>query len=368
MVEVRSVPCMNAGNEATSYANNSLLQKTVILKARLVLEETINDTLMSTGFPAGFNVADLGCSSGPNTLLVLSEILDTIHVMCQQVNQKSPEFQVFLNDLPGNDFNSIFKSLPTFYENLVKDKGDQFGPCFVSGMPGSFYERLFPSRSLHFIHSSYSLHWLSNVPENLENNKANIYMAKSSPPNVYKAYLEQFQRDFSSFLSLRSEEIISGGRMVLTFIGRSIPDPSSKDCCYLWELLTKSFLELVDEGLVEATKVDSFNLPYYTPCEEEVREIVEKEGSFNLDKMEIVEVNWDPSDDPSNERFVFNKYESGKNVANCIRAVSEPMLATHFGENIIDILFTRYAHHVADHLAVEKTKFINIAVSMTKIN
>ena len=67
--------------------------------------------------------------------------------------------------------------------------------------------------------------------------------------------------------------------------------------------------------------MDSFNLPYYSPYEEEVREIVEKEGSFNLDKMEIVEVN----DDPSNE--------SGKNVANCIRAVLEPMLATHFGEN-----------------------------------
>ncbi|KAK4840913.1 hypothetical protein QYF36_021319 [Acer negundo] len=82
------------------------------------------------------------------------------------------------------------------------------------------------------------------------------------------------------------------------------------------------------------------------------------------DILMSTEVNWDPSD----ETFVFNKYESGENVANCIRAVSEPMLATHIGENIIDILFTRYAHHVADHLAVEKTKFINIVVSMTKIN
>ncbi|KAK2637760.1 hypothetical protein Ddye_025555 [Dipteronia dyeriana] len=156
--------------------------------------------------------------------------------------------------------------------------------------------------------------------------------------------------------------------MVLNFIGRSIHDPSSKDCCYIWELLTKPLLELVNEGLVEATKVDSLNVPIYTPCEEEVREIVENEGSFNLDKMEIVEVNWDPSDDPNKERVVFNKYESGKNVSNGVRAVSEPMLATHFGESIIDILFTRYAHHVAHHLVVEKTKFINIAVSMTKIN
>ncbi|KAL5764715.1 hypothetical protein ACOSQ2_017309 [Xanthoceras sorbifolium] len=367
MDEVR-VPCMNAGDEATSYASNSLFQKTVILKARQVLEETIKDMLMTTCFPASFKVADLGCSSGPNTLLVISEILDTIYAMCQQFNQKSPEIQVFLNDLPENDFNSVFKLLPAFNQRLKKDKGDQFGPCFVSGVPCSFYERLFPSRSIHLIHSSYSVHWLSKVPENLGSNKKNIYIAKSSPPSVYKAYLEQFQRDFSSFLSLRSEEIIVGGRMILTFIGRNIPDPSSKDCCYIWELLTKSFLELVDEGHVEAAKVDSFDIPCYHPCEEEVRDIVEKEGSFNLNKLEIFEVNWDPSDDPSNKEFVFNKYRSGKNVANCIRAVTEPMLlACHFGKSIIDTLFNRYANHVAQHLAVEKTKHINIVVSMTKI-
>ena len=62
-----------------------------------------------------------------------------------------------------------------------------------------------------------------------------------------QAFLEQFQRDFSAFLSLRSEEIVSGGRMFLTFLGRSIADPSSKDCCCLLELLTKSLIQLVNE-------------------------------------------------------------------------------------------------------------------------
>jgi hypothetical protein len=114
-------------------------------------------------FPSCIQVADLGCSSGPNTFLVVSEIIDTIHGMYQQMNYKSPEFQVILNDLPWNDFNTAFKSLPAFYKKLNKEEMGGLGPCFVSGLPGSFYGRLFPSKSLHFVHSSNSLHWLSQV-------------------------------------------------------------------------------------------------------------------------------------------------------------------------------------------------------------
>lgn len=41
------------------------------------------------------------------------------------------------------------------------------------------------------------------------------------------------------------------------------------------------------------SEVDSFSVPYYFPCKEEVREIIEKDGSFVLDKLESFEVNWD---------------------------------------------------------------------------
>ncbi|OMP09006.1 SAM dependent carboxyl methyltransferase [Corchorus olitorius] len=191
-------------------------------------------------------------------------------------------------------------------------------------------------------------------------------MAKTSPPNVFKAYLDQFEKDFSNFLRSRSEELVAGGGMLLTLIGRSIADPTSKDCCSLWDLLTKSLLELAAEGLVEESDVDSFNMPFYTPCKEEILEIVEKEGSFDLDKLEIFQVDWDPEVDFSDKNLVFNKYKSGQNVANCIRAVTESLLASHFGKTIIDDLFSRYAKYVADHLSVEKTKFVNVVISLIR--
>ncbi|RQP03311.1 hypothetical protein POPTR_019G022200v4 [Populus trichocarpa] len=191
-------------------------------------------------------------------------------------------------------------------------------------------------------------------------------MAKASPPNVFKAYLEQFQKDFSLFLRLRSEEIIQGGRVVFTFISRSTDDPRSNDCCLISELLAKSLLDLAAKGLVLEADIDTFNLPFYHPYEGEVREIIEMEGSFDINKLETFAINWDANDDINNNNFVFDKDQCGRNVANIIRAAAEPMLVSHFGDDITDDLFKRYAEYVGEHLCVEKTKHIHIVFTMTK--
>lgn len=136
-----------------------------MLKVKPILQDSIK-TLYCNRLPECLKIADLGCSSGPNTLSLLWEIIDTIDGACKRLNREAPMFQVVLNDLPGNDFNTIFKSLPDFYEKLKEVKGSNFGPCFIAGIPGSFYGRLFPNKSLHFVHSSYSLHWLSQVSKN----------------------------------------------------------------------------------------------------------------------------------------------------------------------------------------------------------
>lgn len=81
----------------------------------------------------------------------------------------------------------------------------------------------------------------------IEKNKGNIYMSSTSPPSVIKAYYKQYGKDFTNFLKYRSEELMKGGKMVLTFLGRENEDPSSKECCYIWELLSMALNELVVE-------------------------------------------------------------------------------------------------------------------------
>lgn len=127
----------------------------------IIQEAMIN--LYCSIHPKHLAIADLGCSSGPNTLFAVSELIKVVDELCGNLGCQSPEYQVLLNDLPGNDFNTIFKSLPEFQNRMKKQLKAESGPLFFTGVPGSFYGRLFPTNSLHFVHSSYSLQWLSKV-------------------------------------------------------------------------------------------------------------------------------------------------------------------------------------------------------------
>ncbi|KAK2632336.1 hypothetical protein EUGRSUZ_L01687 [Eucalyptus grandis] len=381
-------------------------------RANSVLQESLRELYLDS-FPECLKLADLGCSSGPNTLLLLREIIDSIDATCKQLNKKEPMFQMFLNDLFHNDFNTVFRLIPRFYQELRREKGGDFGPCFIAAMPGNFYGRLFPDHSLHFIHSSYSVHWRSQVPANLVSefesslNKGHIYLARASPKSVHEAYLDLFMRDMTLFLKSRSEELVPGGRMMFTMIGRDMSVNLPEDqVANLWELLGMTISDMVQEvllftisacllanaylcacllnalcelfrirlyliavaqmslsvkqlpGLIEEEKLDDFNLPFYMPTPEEVRHVIQEEGSFHVTRFETFKVNWDAEMGDGNLRV------RGKYVAANIRAVSESILATHFGEEVMDGLFERFASKVSQYMELHEGEHFNILVSV----
>ncbi|KAI3669575.1 hypothetical protein L6452_40821 [Arctium lappa] len=331
-MDVAQVLRMNGGDGDYSYSNNSLLQRRVISITKPIIEDALTDLYCDLNFPKTLIMADLGCSSGPNTFLVASELVKSIdNIRIKSGHDEPPQIQIYLNDLPHNDFNTIFVSVPEFQKNLTKQivPGSSSPLCYFSGVPGSFYSRLFLSKSIHFVHSSYSLMWLSQT-----------------------------------FLKCRTEEIVNGGRMVLTILGRRSDDPCSKECTYVWDLLAMALNDMVYEGLIDEEKMDSFNIPQYTPCAKEVSNEVEKEGSFEIDCLEISEVNWDASTD--NNLNSFEKDSHGINMGKCMRAVAEPLLLSHFGESMIEEVFLRYTNIIRNRMSKEKTSLINVTVSMTR--
>jgi anthranilate O-methyltransferase len=102
------------------------------VKTRPVLNKAVAAARASLSPIAGtMVVADLGCSSGPNTFLVVSKVLATIvadeqrEELVQGGQQQPPvHVQFFLNDLPGNDFNLVFQSLELFKKLAAKEKGE----------------------------------------------------------------------------------------------------------------------------------------------------------------------------------------------------------------------------------------------------
>ncbi|XP_031264796.1 probable caffeine synthase 3 [Pistacia vera] len=371
-MELEKVLHMNGGDGDNSYANNSSQQKEAILKAKPLLQETMTE-FYCNNFPDCIRFTDMGCSTGPNALLPTWEILDALHKTCHSLNRKPPVLHVFLNDLPGNDFNTIFKSLPGFYERLKNGENqNEFLSCFIAAVAGSFYGRLFPPRFLHFVFSSYSLHWLSKVPEGLVSEMSipvniwNIFPTRTSPPGVHKAYLDQFEKDFTTFLKLRSQELITGGRMILTLGGSQSKDESLKNYRpILLELIGQTLHEMVLEGVVEESKLDAFNMPIYAPSLEEIRYVIQREESYYINLLETFELSWDAGSN-NGENSLEGKYTRGKQVAMKSRPVLEPILVSHCGNDILDDLFQRLSIRVADCMEKGLGVYTNVIISLTK--
>ncbi|CAH9071883.1 unnamed protein product [Cuscuta europaea] len=164
-------------------------------------------------------------------------------------------------------------------EGLKKEMGDEFGPCFISGVPGTFYGRLFPTNALNFVHSSYSLMWLS-------------------------------------------------------------------------------------QDLIEDAKLNTFNLPHYTPSLAEVKCLVEKEGSFSIISSNGRYIDWNAcGGEVHKSRSV---EETGKSVTKCMSVVSKSLLVSHFGVRVIEETFHKYQKNIIDSMSKGNRRFFNVTVSLVR--
>ena len=195
--------------------------------------------------PNAICIADLGCSTGPNTFRAMQNLVEAIKLkyISKGGNTKIPDFIVFFNDQVSNDFNTLFKSLPPNRQYIA------------AGVPGSFHGLLFPKASLHFIHSSSAVHWLSNIPMDVMDegspawNKGRIFYT-NAPKEVKDAYATQFAKDMESILFARAQELVSGGLLTLFLSG--IPDIISNSDSH-----TGIEIEMIGSCLMDMAKVVS---------------------------------------------------------------------------------------------------------------
>ncbi|KAL1543980.1 indole-3-acetate O-methyltransferase [Salvia divinorum] len=139
-----SISPMNGGSGRYSYARNSTWQRNWAHAVEDSMKEAIMENLDLQKVVCDSNtlvVADLGCSVGPNTFYAVESIIEAVQRMyCNKSRQL--EFQVMFNDRMGNDFNTLFASLPEHGRNYS-----------AAAVAASFYGRVFPPSSIHIAYS-----------------------------------------------------------------------------------------------------------------------------------------------------------------------------------------------------------------------
>lgn len=220
--------------------------------AKAIINRVISDKLdlnrVASSSSKVFSIADLGCSVGPNTFNAVQNIIDSVKLKCQSYGHDKLEFQVFFNDLVSNDFNALYKSLPSDRQ------------YYAAGVPGSFHNRLFPKASINFFHCSYGLQWLSSTPKELYDqnspayNKGRIYYSRG-PNEVVEAYSAESAKGIESFLLARAQELASGGLMAL--IVPCLPDGISPGEC---SVLASA--DLLGDCLMDMAKMVTFHINF----------------------------------------------------------------------------------------------------------
>ncbi|KAJ9153844.1 hypothetical protein P3X46_027241 [Hevea brasiliensis] len=371
-IKLEKLLCMKGGKGEASYANNSQAQALHARSMLHLLEETLDMVHLSSP-EVPFQVVDLGCSSGSNTIYIIDVIIKHIIKRYESSGLEPPEFSAFFSDLPSNDFNTLFQLLPP-----LANYGGSMEEClaasghrnyFAAGVPGSFYRRLFPARSIDVFHSAFSLHWLSQVPESVVDKRSNAYNkervfihgASESTANAYK---HRFQTDLAGFLRARSQEMKRGGSMFLVCLGRTSVDPTDQGGAGLLfgAHYQDAWDDLVQEGLITSEKRDNFNIPVFAPSLQDFKDVVEAHGSFTINKLEVFK-----GGSPLVVDCPDNAAEVGRALANTCRSVSGVLVDAHIGDRLSEELFLRVERRATSHAKelLEKLQFFHIVASLS---
>ncbi|XP_028087532.1 probable S-adenosylmethionine-dependent methyltransferase At5g38780 [Camellia sinensis] len=314
---------MNGGDGANSYSKNSRYQVEAVNVVTEMIKEAIAKKFDVTSLSFSSNtirIADLGCSVGPNTFIAMKNILEAIEWKYHSIAYPFPQNE-----------NTLFTTLPPDRQ------------YFAAGVPGSFYGRLFPKSSIHLMYSSFALQWLSKVPEELLDNgsltwnKGKIHYTIASK-EIADVYAAQFAKDMDTFFNARADEIIVGGMMILIMPGFADGVQYSQDpSCPFFYAFNQSLLDMVKLGMINEDEVDSFNLPLYATSPKEMAKLVERNGCFNIERMEVS--NTRPQNDgPPIVPAILTHYRVGL----------EGIFTKHFGSKIVDELFERTLNKSAE--------------------
>lgn len=113
--------------------------------------------------------------------------------------------------------------------------------------------------------------------------------------------------------------------------------------------------------MIDEEKLDSFNVPYYTPSQFEVQDIVEREESFAIQHIETTPITFFSKQD-------YDLWTGVEKITKNIRSFTEPIISNHFGKQYVDKIYDTFAQIIAsDWGATDAIATETIILTLNKI-
>jgi SAM dependent carboxyl methyltransferase len=212
---------------------------------------------------ATYVIADYGASTGRNSVGSLRTAVDAVRA----IDADRPICAIH-NDLPTNDWNTLFA-------NLTADEGSYLhaaGPTVVPlASAVSFFEPATPARTVHLGMSFSAAHWLREQPDVTV--PEGFYSCEATG-KVREALARQAADDWTTFLTARAADLAPGGRMIVQMVGTDTttsPGDPLVTARALLRAMAEVAGEMAHDGVLDPAAVESYLLPVYARTIDEIR-------------------------------------------------------------------------------------------------
>lgn len=208
-----------------------------------------------------FVIADFGAAGGGSSLEPMRRALRARSVPGAAV--------VVHTDIPSNDFSALFEFVQTSPASYATSPD-----VYPYAAGRSFYEPLFPAKTLSLGWSSIAVHWLSRLPEPIPDHIYCVF----APDDVRAKLQEQSARDWRGFLDHRADELRGTGRLVV--LGGANTDDGVSGAEGLMDAADQSLRTLIAGGLLRQSEYRRMTIPTWN------RTLAEFTAPFTMGELE----------------------------------------------------------------------------------